>query len=36
MAGRSIKITDTMMADAKKLVRLMGAPVIEAPCEAEA
>jgi len=25
-----------MMADAKKLVRLMGAAVIEAPCEAEA
>ena len=36
MAGRSIKITSEMMADAKKLVRLMGCPVIEAPCEAEA
>jgi flap endonuclease-1 len=36
MAGRSIRVTDAMMADAKKLVRLMGAPVVEAPCEAEA
>lgn len=36
MAGRSIKITDQMMADAKKLVLMMGACVVEAPCEAEA
>jgi len=36
MAGRSIKITPEMMADAKKLIRLIGCPVIEAPCEAEA
>lgn len=35
MAGRSIKITAEMMADAKKLLRLMGTPVIEAPGEAE-
>jgi flap endonuclease-1 len=36
MAGRSIKVTPEMMADAKKLIRLIGCPVIEAPCEAEA
>jgi flap endonuclease-1 len=36
MAGRSIKVTKEMMEDAKKLVRMMGAAVIEAPCEAEA
>ena len=36
MAGRSIRITSEMMADAKKLVRLLGVPVIEAPGEAEA
>ena len=36
MAGRSIRTTPEMMEDAKKLVRLMGAAVIEAPCEAEA
>jgi len=36
MAGRSIKITAEMMADAKKLLNLMGMPVIEAPGEAEA
>ena len=36
MAGRSIKITDEMMADAKKLIKLMGVPLIEAPSEAEA
>ena len=36
MAGRSIKITSEMIEDAKKLVKLMGAPVIEAPGEAEA
>ena len=36
MAGRSIRVTPEMMEDAKKLVKLMGVPVIEAPCEAEA
>lgn len=36
MAGRSIRVTDEMMSDAKKLVRLMGVPVVEAPGEAEA
>lgn len=36
MAGRSIRITPEMMEDAKKLVRLMGVPLIEAPGEAEA
>jgi len=36
MAGRSIKITSEMMADAKKLIELMGVPMIEAPGEAEA
>lgn len=36
MAGRSIKITPEMMADAKKLIKMIGCPVIEAPCEAEA
>ena len=35
MAGRSIKITAEMMNDAKKLLRLMGTPIIEAPGEAE-
>ena len=36
MAGRSIKITPEMMEDAKKLVRMLGCPLIEAPSEAEA
>ena len=36
MAGRSIRITDEMKEDAKKLIRLMGVPVVESPCEAEA
>lgn len=36
MAGRSIKITSEMIADAKKLVELLGCPIIEAPSEAEA
>jgi hypothetical protein len=35
MAGRSIKITAEMMNDAKKLLRFMGTPIIEAPGEAE-
>ena len=36
MAGRSIHVSPEMMEDAKKLVKLMGVPVVEAPCEAEA
>ena len=36
MAGRSVIVTKEMTKDAKNLVRLMGVPVIEAPCEAEA
>jgi hypothetical protein len=36
MAGRTIKVTKEMMDDAKKLLRLMGAPLIESPGEAEA
>ena len=36
MAGRSIHVTEEMTEDAKKLIRLMGCPVIEAPGEAEA
>jgi 5'-3' exonuclease len=36
MAGRSIRITDEMKKDAIKLVKLLGVPVVEAPCEAEA
>jgi len=36
MAGRTVKVTKEMTEDAKKLVRLMGCAVIEAPCEAEA
>lgn len=36
MAGRSIKITPEMTADAKKLIKMIGCPVVEAPCEAEA
>jgi flap endonuclease-1 len=35
MAGRSIKITPEMIADAKRLLNLMGIPIIEAPSEAE-
>lgn len=36
MAGRSIRITQQMKEDAIKLCKLMGAAVVEAPCEAEA
>jgi flap endonuclease-1 len=36
MAGRSVRITPSMIEDAKKLVRLMGAVAIDAPGEAEA
>ena len=36
MAGRSIKFTKQMVEDAKKLIKLMGCPMIEAPGEAEA
>lgn len=36
MAGRSVRVTPEMMEDAKKLLRLMGTPVVEAPGEAEA
>jgi len=36
MAGRSIRVTKELMEDAKKLIRWMGAPVIESPGEAEA
>jgi len=36
MAGRSIRVTKEMMEDAKKLLRLLGTPVIEATGEAEA
>jgi flap endonuclease-1 len=36
MAGRSIKITAEMMDDAKKLLKLMGMPIVESPGEAEA
>ena len=36
MAGRSVKVTWDMMKDAKKLLSLMGCPVLNAPGEAEA
>jgi flap endonuclease-1 len=36
MAGRSVKITTEMTEDAKKLIRLLGLPMIEASSEAEA
>jgi len=36
MAGRTIRVTPEMTEDAKKLVKLLGAAVVQAPCEAEA
>jgi len=36
MAGRTVRVTKEMAADAKRLVKLMGAAVVQAPCEAEA
>ena len=36
MAGRAIHVSDEMTADAKRLLQLMGCPIIEAPGEAEA
>lgn len=35
-AGQTVKITKTMIEDAKTLVRLLGLPCVEAPSEAEA
>jgi flap endonuclease-1 len=36
MAKRTVKVSKTHNDEAKRLLRLMGVPVIEAPCEAEA
>lgn len=36
MAVRSVRVTKQMTEDAKKILILMGVPVVEAPCEAEA
>ena len=36
MAVWTVKVTKQMTEDAKKLLILMGVPVVEAPCEAEA
>jgi len=36
MAGRSVKVTPEMTEDAKRLIKLMGLPLIEAASEAEA
>ena len=36
LAGRSIHVTPKMIEDAKKLLTLMGFPVVQAPSEAEA
>ena len=33
---RTVKVTKKLNEEAKKLLKLMGVPVIEAPCEAEA
>jgi len=36
MAKRTVKVTKQHNEEAKKLLRLMGIPVVDAPCEAEA
>ena len=36
MAGRSVRVTRSMIEDAKKLFIFMGVPIVEAPWEAEA
>jgi flap endonuclease-1 len=36
MQKRTVTITREQTEETKKLLRLMGVPVIEAPCEAEA
>jgi flap endonuclease-1 len=36
MNKRTVRVTKDHNEDAKKLLRLMGVPVVEAPCEAEA
>ena len=33
MAKRTVSVTRSMTEDCKKLLRLMGVPVIDAPCE---
>ena len=35
-AGRRVKVTPEMIADGKRLLVLMGVPVVDAPTEAEA
>ncbi len=35
-AQRAVKLTDEMVGDAKKLIKLMGLPVVQAPSEGEA
>jgi flap endonuclease-1 len=36
LAKRTVKVSKTHNEEAKRLLRLMGVPVVEAPCEAEA
>lgn len=36
MADRTVSVSKEMTADTKKMLRLMGIPIVEAPCEAEA
>lgn len=36
MSQRTVKVTKAMVEDAKKLVKAMGMPVVQAPNEAEA
>lgn len=36
MSQRTVKVTKPMVEDAKKLVKAMGMPVVQAPNEAEA